>query len=114
MKNLQESKTIAQMQVAFWSNRLVELEAEEAKKRAEKAPKRAETWKYNHADRSFNFKGVVYCSYHGIIGIPEELPAKMPQIKVWGMNVHVAKALAELGYVWVKTGNYKTGYFELK
>ena len=114
MKNLQESKSIAHMQVSFWSNRLSEIEAEEAKKRAEKAQKRAETWKYVHVDRSFNFQGVVYESYNGIIGIPEVLPAKIPQIKVWGMNQYLAIALKELGYIWVKTGNYKTGYFELR
>ena len=107
MKNLQESKSIAHMQVSFWSNRLSEIEAEEAKKRAE-------TWKYVHVDRSFNFQGVVYESYNGIIGIPEVLPAKIPQIKVWGMNQYLAIALKELGYIWVKTGNYKTGYFELR
>jgi hypothetical protein len=114
MKNLTESKSIAQMQIKFWSNRLSEIKTEEAKKRAEKATKRAESWKYNHADRSFNFQGIVYESYHGIIGIPEILPSRIPQIAVWGMNQYLAKALADLGYTWVKTGNYKTGYFELR
>lgn len=113
MKNLQESKSIAQMQVVFWSTKLAEIETQEAKKRAEMAEKKRSAWKYNHADRSFNFDGVVYESYHGIIGIPEVLPAKIPQIKVWGMNQYLAIALKELGYTWVKTGNYKTGYFEL-
>jgi uncharacterized membrane protein YqiK len=114
MKNLQESKQIAEMQAIFWANRSAEISAEIAKKQAEKVTKRAETWKYNHADRSFNFGGVVYKSYHGIIGIPEILPVRIPQIKVWGMNQYLAQALADLGYTWVKTGNYKTGYFELR
>jgi len=55
-------------------------------------------WQFNSADRTWTYKGIVYKYNVGIVGIPENLPEKMPFVPRKGFNNALAIALYDLGY----------------
>jgi hypothetical protein len=55
-------------------------------------------WQFNSADRTWTYKGIVYKYNVGIVGIPENMPEKMPFVPRKGFNNALAIALYDLGY----------------